>query len=112
MTFIKEVLPHEVEDAQKHHKRVVLIDVRSPEEYQEIHAPEAKLYPLYELNPEHIKNELDLTEDEEIYFICRSGGRSYKAAMMFAEAGFKRPINVKGGTLLWMQENLPIQIGA
>jgi rhodanese-related sulfurtransferase len=38
-----------------------------------------------------------VTEDTEIFFICRSGGRSRMAAEAMTEAGFRRCRNVKEG---------------
>ena len=56
--------------------RVVLIDVREPDEYAEVHATGARLLPLSDLT-----NRADeVPRDQPILLICRSGARSANAA--------------------------------
>ncbi|PKN44899.1 MAG: hypothetical protein CVU63_09700, partial [Deltaproteobacteria bacterium HGW-Deltaproteobacteria-20] len=78
----------------------VLIDVRQPEEYQAQHIPGAKLMPLMDL--EHRVDEVVGTRERNRIFLCRSGGRSARAAGFFAEArGVANVFNVAGGMLGW-----------
>lgn len=84
----------------------VLIDVRQPEEYQAQHIPGAKLMPLMEL--ESRVDEVDRSEERHKIFLCRSGGRSGRAAGYFAEArGLSNVFNVAGGMLGWNGHVLP-----
>jgi rhodanese-related sulfurtransferase len=110
MTSIKEVLPKQAFEALQANSQAKFIDVRTPAEFAEVHAKNAVLYPLDDLDPVQIKEDLHLSAQDEIYIICRSGARSYQAAMIFADAGFQNPINVKGGTILWVKENLPHEV--
>lgn len=52
-----------------------------------------------------------LPEDKEtpLFFICRSGGRSAKAAEMAKNAGYAKVFNVDGGTLAWQAMGLPMK---
>ncbi len=74
--------------------KVELIDVRTPDEFDDIHLSEAKNIPLDEL--EERTSEIDFTAP--VYVICQSGIRSSKAITllteMFPEQHF---INVDGG---------------
>jgi sulfur-carrier protein adenylyltransferase/sulfurtransferase len=84
----------------------VLIDVRQPEEYQAQHIPGAKLMPLMDL--ESRVNEVDSSKEQNRIFLCRSGGRSGRAAGFFAQArGLSNVFNVTGGMLGWNGYVLP-----
>ena len=43
----------------------------------------------------------ELPENKTIVFVCRSGGRSARAAHLSIENGFKNVFNLKGGMILW-----------
>lgn len=85
-------------------KDAQLIDVREPEEYAEVHAAQAVNLPLSELTG--LADKVDT--DRDIYVICRSGGRSVQACEYFEQAlGWENVINVEGGTLAWVEMELP-----
>jgi sulfur-carrier protein adenylyltransferase/sulfurtransferase len=48
------------------------------------------------------------SRDEEIVVVCRSGGRSAKAAEVLAGLGFQRILNLAGGMAAWNAAALPI----
>lgn len=84
-----------------------LIDVREPHEYvgELGHIPGAELVPLGT-----VTQFLDTWgKDEELVFVCRSGGRSGRAASAFAERGFTRTSNMLGGMLRWNDEHRPVE---
>ncbi len=74
-----------------------LVDVREPEEYAAGHVPGAVNVPLADVlaAPERFAG-------EECYVICRSGGRSLKAAEAMNAAG-GRAVSVSGGTSGWIE---------
>lgn len=79
----------------------IILDVRTPDEYQEGHIKNAKLLPLQNI-PQDIDKVLK-DKNQLILVYCRSGNRSKQAASKLAEAGFK---NVKefGGIIEWKYE--------
>lgn len=83
----------------------VLIDVRSPGEYQQGHVEGAILLPLPEL-PGRLA-ELDAHKGKPVHVICQSGGRSARAAQILAKNGHT-PINVEGGTGGWIAAGHPV----
>ena len=99
---IPEIDVHEL--ARRREGGTVVVDVRQPDEYDDAHVPGARLIPLGE-----VAQRLDEVPDEVIV-ICRSGGRSRKAAEVMAAAG-RRPINVAGGTLAWIEAGRPVARG-
>lgn len=93
----------------------VLVDVRSRAEWTFVGVPdltelgkeplfiEWQSFPGMERNPgfvDALAEELGargVGQDNELYFLCRSGGRSASAAKAMAAAGFTRSFNVAGG---------------
>jgi adenylyltransferase/sulfurtransferase len=78
-------------------EKVLILDVRNPEECQICRIPGSTLIPLPEL-PQRF-HELD--RDREIIVHCKSGMRSLKAQNFLREKGFGKIINLKGGILAW-----------
>lgn len=101
---VKDVAPEELSQVLL---STHLIDVRQPEEYvgELGHIAGSKLLSLNEL-PERLN---ELPKDETVVFICRSGGRSGRAAVYALEHGFEHVYNLKGGMLLWNQLGLPVE---
>ncbi|HLO13099.1 MAG TPA: rhodanese-like domain-containing protein [Pseudoneobacillus sp.] len=81
-------------------QKVVILDVRTPEEFQEGHIPDATLLPLQEL--EARMNELE--KDETYLVVCRSGNRSSQASDMLAKNGFTNIYNITEGMNNWLYE--------
>src|SRR5690606_38499429 len=46
--------------------------------------------------------------DADIMLICQSGGRSLLAAQQLQRLGYRRVVSVRGGTLMWHAEGLPL----
>jgi rhodanese-related sulfurtransferase len=86
----------------------VMVDVREPHEYVEVHANGVRLIPV-----NTVLNELaqirDLAGDKDVMFICRSGQRSALAAEFATAGGLtdRELYNVEGGTLAWVEAGLP-----
>lgn len=87
-----------------------LVDVRTPEEFKEdgiADIDDIKLIPYILFNPIQRLNtefldELDKqipNKDDAVFFICRSGQRSYNAAELAAKAGYTKVFNISGGYL-------------
>ena len=93
---VKDVSPQEL---NQNLKKVHLIDVRQPEEFVGDlgHIPNAELIVLDTLS----ENLEKIPKDKAVVFVCRSGGRSARAAAYAIENGFKNVFNLKGGMLLW-----------
>lgn len=76
-------------------KRNVLIDVRTPEEYNESHIPGAINISVLS---EDFDSEIEkLDKNKNYYLYCKSGKRSTKAFEKMEESGFKHLSNLKDG---------------
>jgi len=78
---------------------IVLIDVRTPEEFMQGHLDGAKLIDFYDTNFQDEINKLDTAKKYVVY--CRSGGRSAKSVSAMKKAGFGEVYNMSGGVLAW-----------
>jgi rhodanese-related sulfurtransferase len=83
----------------------VLIDVRTPQEFAEGHVEGAILLPLQEL--EQRLADVEPYRGSDVYVICKSGGRSARAAAILNAKGYKA-INVQGGTMGWIDAGNPV----
>jgi len=82
---------------------IILVDVRTPEEYREGHIPGAILLPVDEIlaNAESV-----IPDKEATYFIyCRSGNRSATAAAQLVEMGYLNIYDL-GGINDWPYEKV------
>ncbi len=84
----------------------LLLDVREPEEYSAIHAPNAKLIPLGQLNSR--LQEIAAYKDKPIVVMCRTGRRSGIAVSQLQKAGYTQVSNVKGGIQAWEHNGLEV----
>lgn len=87
-------------------KGALLLDVREPEEYAAVHAPDAKLIPLGDL--EKRLPEIADYKDRPIVVMCRSGHRSARAVSLLKEAGYSQVSNIQGGITAWEKDGLKV----
>lgn len=85
-------------------EKVLLVDVRSPEEYWvDGHIKGSRLLPL----PVLLQRIDELPKDRPIVCVCRSGSRSHVACEQLASRGFTQVTNLVGGMIGWRQAGLP-----
>ncbi len=77
--------------------KVYLVDVRSPEEFNQGHIAGAVLMPLDGLSNTYTS----LPKKGNLVVYCRSGHRSAKAVQFLAEHGYSNAVSLKGGYLAW-----------
>jgi len=87
-------------------KDVIILDVRTPQEYQEGHISNAINIPVQILGQQLDK--LNNFKDKKILVYCRSGNRSAIASQILDRAGFKNVYNLKGGLFEWKASELPL----
>jgi len=97
----------QVSELVKANTEVVLIDVRTPDEYAKGHLEGSNLINFYDPKFKEKVDELD--KDVEYVVYCRSGGRSANAVELMQGLGFTKIHNMKGGILAWNRAGLPTQ---
>lgn len=94
--------PQEVAEAAKAGE-IVLIDVRTPQEYMFEHVEGAMLMPLAFFTPAMLPGQTE----KKIVLHCGSGVRSEKMARFAMEQGLDRIAHMEGGFGAWKQAKLP-----
>lgn len=75
-----------------------LIDIRSPEKYQELHVYGFRNIPLNDL-----KKEVDtLSKDKRTVIMCQRGVYGNEACRILKRRGFSDLANVRGGFVTWV----------
>jgi rhodanese-related sulfurtransferase len=84
---------------------LVIIDVSTPQEYENLHLEGAINVNLLS---KFFKARLDLMNKSRVYVVyCKVGGRSKIAQKLMQQFGFQTVYNIVGGTLLWEEDGLP-----
>jgi phage shock protein E len=86
---------------------VVLVDVRTPEEYNSGHIKGAQNIDIYA--PDFAERMSKLPKDATILMYCRSGGRSGSALSFMKEAGYPNIAHLSGGIGAWMSAGKPVE---
>ena len=84
----------------------VMIDVRSPEEFNGGHVEKSVNLPLEQV--EQGIESIVPDKNAQIYVFCRSGGRSSMAQAILADKGYINVKNITGGILEWKDQGLPL----
>ena len=103
MSEAKTITVQEVHSILEQKDDVVLLDVRTPQEFNgELgHLPDALLIPVQELEARY--QELEPYKNKEMVVYCRSGNRSGRAVDFLSQKGFKVK-NMTGGMLEWRKQ--------
>jgi sulfur-carrier protein adenylyltransferase/sulfurtransferase len=90
--------------------KVRTVDVREPDEYvgELGHIEGAELVPLATVETKAVAWD----RDAELVLVCRSGGRSGRAAAALAKMGFTKLVNMAGGMLAVNEAKLPVSRSA
>jgi rhodanese-related sulfurtransferase len=84
----------------------IIVDVRTPEEYQSGHLVNATLINYYDSDFKEQISKLD--KSKPVYVYCKAGVRSAKAANILRESGFKEVYDLQGGFDAWSGAGKPV----
>lgn len=106
---------HELHQLIQENPDLVIIDVRSPEEYRVAHVAQAKLMPLDTIMA-YPNESIDQIKEwvgnqETIYVICLSDRRSFMACHKLSEHNVHNVCFIKGGTQGWIASGHSIVSG-
>lgn len=105
------ISPAKLADLSRGDKKVELIDVRTPAEFQEVHIGFARNVPLDRLDAAAVMQARNGAASEPLYVICRSGSRGQQGCEKFQKAGFSNVVNVEGGMMACIEAGLPVVRG-
>ena len=103
---LQDLTPAAVREAMEA-RRVLLVDVREPNEYMAERIPGAVLFPLSTFDPAALPSP-DICE---VVFHCKAGSRSAKAVEKCVAQGIAHTEHLAGGIDAWKAAGLPT-IGA
>ena len=87
---------------------IIILDVRTSEEINAGYIPNSTFIDYYDKNFENKINLIDTSK--KIYTLCKSGGRSVKAAEILSKNGFRNVYNLEGGFMRWKANKMPYDI--
>ena len=101
---VRDLTPEEVARGLQE-GRMLLVDVREPNETALERFPDSFLLPLSEFDPAAIPD----PAGREVVFACRSGRRSVTASLAAQEQGYAYCSHLAGGILAWKAAGLPTE---
>lgn len=84
----------------------LILDVRTPREYQMGHLEDSVLIPLQELQARW--KEIAEYKEQDILIYCATGNRSTVSSKILIDNGFKRIYNLRYGIVDWSGKNFPV----
>lgn len=109
---MKTLTPLEAERERSQGHAGVLIDVRTPVEYREVHATGAVNLPLDSLDADQVQELRNGdNSDAPVYLLCRTGNRAKTACEKLSKAGLENAVVIEGGTEEWIEAGLPVERG-
>jgi rhodanese-related sulfurtransferase len=100
---VRDLTPQEVADGLAQ-GRMLLVDIREPNETALERYPGAVELPMSTFDPAELK-----PDGKEVVLACRSGNRSARLAVALQDAGFEYDAHLAGGILAWKAAGLPTE---
>lgn len=94
-------------DEIKSGKPPLILDVRTPEEYQAGHIPGAVNIPHDQLASR--LSELPISKSDEVVVHCEKGARAAKAESVLIASGYTHVVDLQGHMSSWREAGLPTQ---
>lgn len=104
---VKTISAPELKSMLASAEEVLLLDVRTPEEFAKSHIAGAVNLDFYA--PDFKAKLLQLKQQNKILIYCKSGRRSALAGQILAENSQAEVYNLDGGIMKWTELNLPVE---
>ncbi len=111
---VQELMPWDLADALESDNPPILLDIREPYEYENVHlnpslnVPRGILESACEYGYEDTVPALVAARDKEVIVICRSGNRSVLAAYVMQLMGYQSVKSLKTGVKGWNDYEQPL----
>jgi len=103
---VKHVTVPEFKRLMEESKEAIIVDVRTPQEFQAGHIKGAILVPVQQLSQLAGSSMPDKNKPYLIY--CRSANRSGVAVKQLAQMGYTDLTNMLGGVIVWSKQGNPL----
>jgi rhodanese-related sulfurtransferase len=104
----ESVSPLQAKSMIETRKDLLLVDVRSPDEFRRGALPGSTLIPFWDFT----KGRYDLPKDKPILLVCAVGGRSLAVGQLLNAKGYREVYNLKGGLEAWVDQRVPLPSAA
>jgi rhodanese-related sulfurtransferase len=94
------------QEVQMKRGSALLLDVRTPAEFEDSHIEGAMLHPVTELTPDEVRRALEGRGG--CIVICQSGGRATRAAEQLCASNIPGVVVMAGGMKAWKSAGLPV----
>ncbi len=102
----QNVTPDQAEKLLKEKKDIVVLDVRTPEEFKEGHIAGAK---NVDFQSDDFKKQVAALDKSKTYLLhCAAGGRSTRALKVLDEDKFSHIYHLNGGFNAWKEAGKPV----
>jgi phage shock protein E len=102
------VTPDEAEKLLKENKKIVVLDVRTADEFASGHIPGAK---NLDFHSDDFAKKLNALDKDTPYLVhCAAGGRSTKTCKLMDEDKFAKIYHMKGGFSAWSDAKKPVEV--
>ncbi|CAM4164506.1 putative adenylyltransferase/sulfurtransferase MoeZ [Mycobacterium basiliense] len=99
------ITPQELRELMDSGKKLALIDVREPVEWEIVHIDGAQLIPQSLINSG--EGLARLPQDRKPVLYCKTGVRSAEALAVLKKAGFADAVHLQGGIVAWAKQMQP-----
>lgn len=102
-TLVKEICPTTTQGRVR--DGALVVDVREKDEVSQLayDVPNIINIPLSEFEDRFT----EIPSDKEVIMVCKSGGRSLRAAGFLVNHGYQNVVNMQHGIIRWVQKNFP-----
>lgn len=102
-TLVKEICPTTTQEWVKN--GALLVDVREEEEVNQLayDVPDIINIPLSDFENRYS----EIPKDKEVVMVCKSGGKSLRAAGFLVNKGYTNVVNMQHGITRWVQKGFP-----
>lgn len=107
MSHLTQISVNDLHNLIQSKNELQILDVRRAGEYEGGHVPNAKHLPLSTL--QRLIPGLALDPMKPTAVICAGGYRSSAATSILEQHGFKKLLNVTGGTSAWIEAGYPVE---
>ena len=103
----QNVTPDQAEKLLKEKKDVVVLDVRTPDEFKAGHIAGAK---NVDFQSDDFKKQIDGLDKSKSYLVhCAAGGRSTRALKILEADKFEHLYHMNGGMTAWKEAGKPVE---
>ncbi len=109
MDSFRRISSDQLREKQKRGEDTIVLDLRTPEDFEKEHLAGSTNVPLESLTPEVVQQLIEQHSKSPFFLMCSTGKRAYKAAEIFYDSGHFDVIVIAGGLLAWRVLGFPLQ---